>query len=797
MTPAPGDPAAPGPWRVAAAAAAVLAAVRARPVELATAFALGGLLAGPRSAAALGVLALAALAFGGRRQVALVLVLAAAALGGATLADVRLAALDRSALGPDLGHAVRGEATLLEPLRRQAFGRRAATVGWGGERVLLRAARGVRLPAARVGDVLSVRGAMERLGPRDGWLRPRSVHAVLDAALVRSTGRRRGGVAGTVDGLRRRAEAALSTGVPRAQAALLRGMALGQDEALVEGEREDFRRSGLSHLLAASGQNVVLLSALALALAAVLGVPLHARLGLVLALIALYVPLAGAGPSIQRAGIMGAAATVALLAGRPARRRHAVLLAAAVTLALNPRAVEEPGWQLSFAAVVAILLLAPGLRARLLAAHVPRGPADATALTVAATLGTAPLIALHFETTSLAALPANVLATPAVAPAMWLSLLAATAGQVWPAAATIPAALAAFPAAYVSWLAHTAARAPLADVRAGPLEVLATALSAAGALAAWSMPRTERLRAPFQTAAAVTAAVIVVTAAASGVTRGRPLAPPPPGVRVSILDVGQGDATLVQHRDTAILVDAGPPDGGVVARLREAGVRRLAALVVTHAQSDHAGGAAAVLGAFDVGLVLDGRDGVREPTGSAMAAAARRHGVQIVPALAGRRVRAGPLDLRLLWPQPRPAAADGGAPGSPAGAADGDDPNLRAVVAELRAGPLSVLLAADAESEVLSTLELPPVDVLKVSHHGSDDPGLPAVLARLRPRVATISVGTGNRYGHPAPATLRALRAAGARVVRTDRDGTVRLTPIAGGLLVQRAHEPGRGVVAG
>ena len=777
---APASPtAAPAPPR----AAATLASIRARPVEAATAFALGGLLAGPRSAAAVGVLLLAAVALGGPRRPTLGLVLAAAVLGGATVADVRLAALDRSALGPDLGHAVRGEATLLEPVRRQAFGRRAAIVGWRGERVLLRAARGVAVPAVQVGEALSVRGALERLGPHDAWLRPRSVHAVLDAALVRSTGRRRGGAAGAVDALRRRAEAALSAGVPRAQAALLRGMALGQDEALGEAEREDFRRSGLAHLLAASGQNVLLLSALALALAAVLGVPLHARLALVLALIAVYVPLAGAGPSIQRAGIMGAAATVALLAGRPARRRHAVLLAAALTLVLNPRAVEEPGWQLSFAAVVAILVLAPGLRTRLVAARVPRGLADATALALAATLGTAPLIALHFETTSLAALPANVLATPAVAPAMWLSLLAAAAGQLWPAAAAIPAALAAFPAAYVSWLAHAAARAPLADVRAGPLEVLATALAAAGALAAWTMPPTARFRAPLRIAAAVTASVVVLSAVASAATRaGTP--PAPPGVRISILDVGQGDATLVQHRDTAILVDAGPADGGVVARLREAGVRRLAALVVTHAQADHAGGAAAVMGAFEVGLVLDGRDGVREPTGSAMAAAARRHGVRIVPALAGRRLRAGPLDLRLLWPEPRAAAAGGEAQGArTAEVAGDDDPNLRAVVAELRAGPVTALLAADAESEVLSRLELAPVDVLKVSHHGSADPGLPAVLARLRPRVATISVGAGNRYGHPARATLRALGAAGAQVVRTDRDGTVRLVPAAGGRL--------------
>jgi competence protein ComEC len=177
-----------------------------------------------------------------------------------------------------------------------------------------------------------------------------------------------------------------------------------------------------------------------------------------------------------------------------------------------------------------------------------------------------------------------------------------------------------------------------------------------------------------------------------------------------------------------------------------------------------------------VDVVLDGRDGVREPTGAAMAKAAAERGVRLVPAVAGQRLRVGLLDLRVLWPERRAAAA----------AAQGEDPNLRAVVAEFRAGPLSMLPAADAESDVLATLDLGPVDVLKVAHHGSDDPGLPSVLERLRPRVATISAGAGNRFGHPAVATLRALRTAGARILRTDRDGTVRLAPDADGLRVER-----------
>ena len=114
----------------------------------------------------------------------------------------------------------------------------------------------------------------------------------------------------------------------------------------------------------------------------------------------------------------------------------------------------------------------------------------------------------------------------------------------------------------------------------------------------------------------------------------------------------------------------------------------------------------------------------------------------------------------------------------------GEDPNQRAIVAEARVGRFRLLLTADAESDVLSTLDLEPVDVLKVSHHGSADPGLASVLERLRPRVAAIEVGAHNTYGHPVATTLQTLHAAGAAVYRTDRDGSVRLEPRGGALMV-------------
>jgi competence protein ComEC len=269
------------------------------------------------------------------------------------------------------------------------------------------------------------------------------------------------------------------------------------------------------------------------------------------------------------------------------------------------------------------------------------------------------------------------------------------------------------------------------------------------------------------------AGVVAVVAVAAVLSAPPPPPGPPAGLRVTFLDVGQGDATLIQDRRTSVLVDTGPPEGGIVRRLRRAGVARLDLLVVTHAQADHDGGAAAVIGAMPVGLVLDGRDGVREPLGARMEAEARQRAVQVVSPEAGQTLRAGRVELRVLSPAREPPEAH-----------VGTDPNQRAIVAEARVGAFRMLLTADAESDVLSTLDLGPVDVLKVSHHGSADPGLASVLERLRPRLAAIGVGAHNTYGHPVPATIATLRAAGAAVYRTDRDGSVRLEADRGALRV-------------
>jgi competence protein ComEC len=251
--------------------------------------------------------------------------------------------------------------------------------------------------------------------------------------------------------------------------------------------------------------------------------------------------------------------------------------------------------------------------------------------------------------------------------------------------------------------------------------------------------------------------------------------PPPPGETVlTFLDVGQGDATLVQRDGAAVLFDTGPPDGQVVARLRDVGLERLDALVLTHGQADHEGAAVPVIERFRPRLVVDGGAGWPTPVQRALPQAVADVGARAVRVAAGDVLRLGAIELRVLWPPP--ALADAPPEG---------DPNQRAIVVLVRSGALDALLTADAESDVTGPLDLPDVDVLKVAHHGSEDAGLPAELEDLRPEVAGIEVGRHNTYGHPAPSTLAAL-AGVPELVRTDRDGTVRVHARGAALTVER-----------
>jgi competence protein ComEC len=235
---------------------------------------------------------------------------------------------------------------------------------------------------------------------------------------------------------------------------------------------------------------------------------------------------------------------------------------------------------------------------------------------------------------------------------------------------------------------------------------------------------------------------------------------PPGGLRITFFDVGQGDAALVETRDGAVLIDQGPPEAEVSAQLRRLGVRRLSIVVLTHPQRDHIGGAAQVMKDVGVDRVLDPGLAISGPEERSALAAARARHLRVDMARPGVAYRIGRLRMRVLWP-------DG--PGLPS-----EDPNLNATVLLVSYGETDALFTADAESAVLLATRPRPVEILKVAHHGSADPLLPTLLAATRPRVAVISVGEGNSYGHPTPETMAALTDfPGLAVYRTDDHGAI------------------------
>ena len=575
-----------------------------------------------------------------------------------------------------------------------------------------------------------------------------------------------------------RAEAALGEGMPEREAELARGFVLGQDDRIDSRTVEDFRRSGLSHLLAVSGQNVALLALLAMPVLGALGIPLRSRLVWVLALIAVYVPLTGAGPSIQRAAVMGALTVLATLAGRRSSRLYGLAVAAIVTVAIEPRIAADVGWQLSFAAVVGILLLSAPLRGAIAARIGSRGAAGAlaegAALTIAATLATAPLIAYRFGAISTTTLLANLLALPAVAPAMWLGMLAAAAGQV-PGVPVEPInALTAPLLAYIAQVATWCGRPSWAylEVQIGVGGLVASyAAIALGAALIQRVGRRRRIAAlrrrrelssPRGIRARPRVAFVVLAATAlvwfvTGTGGGTGHAAPISGLRVSVLDVGQGDSILLQPAGSQpVLVDTGPAGDGIGAELGATGVERLGALVLTHDQSDHDGAEEEVLAAVPVDRVL------YSVLGRGALALARTAGAMTARVASGSVIRSGALRLEVIWPPPELLG----------GGRAAEDPNQLAVVAIARWHDFSMLLTADAEAGSVP-LDPGPIDVLKVAHHGSEDAGLADLLDRTRPRLAVISVGDDNPYGHPTPSTLATLASHGVQVMRTDLDGTI------------------------
>ena len=703
-----------------------------------------------------------------RRALAVGVLLALLGLSWGTL---RLEALAQSPLSAEIGAQGQAEIVVVGAARRTSWAVRvpAEVVAFESrrlrERVLLVLPLGRSPPRGAILSA-SIRLAEPRAANDGGfdekaWLARQGIHVVARARSWEQIGRR-AGIAGFGDRLRDRIEVSVGRGASGLRRALVLGVVLGEDEGLPAEVRDEFRASGLAHLLAVSGQNVAFIAGGIYGLAWLVRLPRVSRELVLLVAIASYVLAVGWQPSVVRAGVAGALISLAWLLSRPTDRWHFLALGALLLLAWSPAAVFEPGFQLSFAAVAAIFLGLPRIRnlADGYPVPVPLRVAELIGIAFVCGLVTAPIVLLHFGTAPVYTVPANALAAPALPFVLGLGLLAAAADPVSPEVAAALAWLAGWAASWLELVARVVASLPGAEV--GSRTAI---LAAAVAAATWICFRTTRGRIGVglgrrPRAVPLLAAALATVVAAAWSFRSSPTWNPPAGFRATFLDVGQGDAVLLETASARVLVDQGPPEANVAGQLARMGVRSLSAVVLTHPQRDHVGGAAAVLRQLRVGTVLDPMLAATGPEREEAVAAAEERGVPVRPLRGGSVFRVGGLLLRVLWPSD---------PGLPS-----EDPNLNATVLVASYGELDVFLPADAESDVTARLPLRSVEVLKVAHHGSSDPGLDEELRVLRPQIAVISAGRNNDYGHPRADTLAALATVpDLAVYRTDRDGRV------------------------
>jgi competence protein ComEC len=518
----------------------------------------------------------------------------------------------------------------------------------------------------------------------------------------------------TVDGL----ESGAGVDPRRIRAAgLAAALVLGRRELLSGGRLDALRRSGLAHLLAVSGLHVGMVAGLAWALLGVVGVAPRTRRWLLLIVLGAFALLAGGGAPVRRAALAAGLYLSARQLGRPLLGLPTIAAVIAGLLLAEPAALLEPSFQLSAVVTLALVRWVAPLAIWLRPWLRRFAPAVAVALVAQAT--SSPLLGHHFGAVPLLAAPANLAAVPVGFVAVAVSLLAALAGLLLGVLALLGDLLDLFARAAV---AGSVPCPPLPDL-------LAFALAALGVLA---LSASRRARAGGLFAAVVFPLWLLV-----------PWPRTPRGWELRLLPVRDGAAVLVRHVDAAFLVDAGSSPREAARALRGLGVRRLAALVLTHTDSDHTGGAAEVMRTTSVGAVVFPALAGERSEIVELRRLARSKGIAEVGVVRGIRLHLAECPCDVLWP----------------GVASSGNDNDDSLVMRCTAGGVGLLLAGDVEaSGERALLAAGPsplrADLLQLPHHGSRTSSTPALLAAVRPVVGVAATGRAPRFAFPAPVVV-------------------------------------------
>ncbi|MFM1655382.1 DNA internalization-related competence protein ComEC/Rec2 [Brevibacillus sp. B_LB10_24] len=555
-------------------------------------------------------------------------------------------------------------------------------------------------------------------------------------------------------------------------AGYMKSLLLGVRDAVDPQLEEVYSGLGLIHILAISGLHVSLVSGGFLWLLERFGVVREKALLITILFLAGYVMLVGASPSAVRAGLMGGVG----LWGRYVKSRFAVLdlwgLALLLMLLYNPYLLFQIGFQLSFAVTLGLICLVPLLDAIPYAG--PPWLRSSLAVSCAAQLASFPFLVYWFHQVSPLSWPLNILVVPV------LSLLVLPAGYVALLLSHLHPALAFLPGKLVDglltllhhWLIQLGGL--IVPFTNWPHPGVGWILSYVAAIAAiWHLWKRgyHRRRDMLMYALAICLLLLAARQPLSGTDE----------VKITFLDVGQGDSAVVEiGRNTVYLIDGGgtirfaekepwrakrsPFEVGkdvVVPFLRSRGIERIDRLVLTHGDFDHIGGLAAVIPRFGIGAALVNGQPPKDFEQEILDEL-RARSVSVYSGTVGSGWRDSP-HVRWTWLHP-------------GGSGEGNE-NNQSVVLLLTAYGKNILFTGDLEREgeehLMKTFKLPQIDVLKIGHHGSKTSSSEAFLNEIRPKVAVISVGSQNRYGHPAPAVIERLKDGGTTIYRTDWHGAV------------------------
>jgi competence protein ComEC len=660
-----------------------------------------------------------------------------------------------------------------------------------------------RYPEIEPGQVVTVVGTLEPPpeGPYGDYLRRIDVVATIRSRTLVVTGSL-DGPAASLERLRRGAADALAAAIPEPEAGLAAGIAIGLRDRVDRALAADFTTVGASHVVAISGWNIAIVGATIAALAGRIG--RRRRTVLLSVAIVAYVLFAGASPSVVRAAAMAGVVLLARETGRAGRAAAALGWAAAILLIVEPGLILDAGFQLSTLATAGILAWADRIDRRLrtiAGGRVPGWLAESLGVSLAAQAATLPIVLATFGRLAVIAPALNLLVVPLVAPAMAAALVALLGGAIavlgGPA---IVATVAGLPAwallTAICTIVRAGAALPIASVTIEPpwttlvaLAVVVVPVAVVLSRRRWRRPRS-RTGPPARAASSPAVAggpprtshrlsarlaVVALVIAVGGL--GMAAAHRTDGTtRITVLDVGQGDAILVEGgRGGRMLIDGGPDPGRLLVELDRRlppWDRRLDVLVLTHPHEDHVAGLALLIERYRVGRTYE--TGMRGP-GPGYAAFARALAAPTAPPdgvlATGAWIALDDIEFQVLWPDP------GRVPREPTDGGRGINDVSIVLLGEVAGRRF--LLTGDVEDDVdpiLAQRGLPPIDILKVAHHGSATASTSTFLDAVRPRVAIVSAGADNPYGHPKRSTLDRLVATGARVLRTDTDGSVTTT---------------------